>query len=95
MKKTTCIRLNEAASGLNKSVIHSYFLVISFLPLTNVVDVDVRLGAPFIAPLLNDMDEIDEKLFGAALPPKKSSINETPINGFMNDVNNVLFCGCE
>lgn len=77
----------------------THFLVISFLPLTNVVEVDVRLAAPFIAPfmpaLLNDMDEMDEKLFGAALAPKKSSISETPINGLMNDVNSVLFCGCE
>lgn len=94
-KKETCISLIEAAGELIKNGMRSYFLVISFLPFANVVDVDVRLGAPFIAPLLNDMDEIDEKLFGDALPPKKSSINETPINGFMNDVNSVLFCGCE
>lgn len=70
---------------------NTYFLVISFLPFTNVVDVDVRLTAPFDGPLLNDDIEV-KPLFAAGL--KKSSINDTPINGFMNDVKSV-FCGCE
>lgn len=70
-----------------------YFLVINFLPLTNVVEVDVRLVAPLLtAPLLNDVlnDEIDVKppFEGSGL--KKSSINDTFMNGFMNDVSNVL-----
>lgn len=32
----------------------TYFLVINFLPLTNVVEVDVRFVAPLLDPLLND-----------------------------------------
>lgn len=71
----------------------TYFLVMSFLPLTNVVEVDVRFVAPFPAPLLNDeIDEIDENPFdGSAW--KKSSMSDTPINGFINDDKIVLFCG--
>lgn len=70
----------------------------SFLPLTNVVEVDVRFVAPFAEPLLNDeIDEIDEigenLLDGSAW--KKSSISVTPINGFINEDSIVLFCGCE
>lgn len=60
--------------------------------MTNVVEVDVRLVAPLLLPpLLNDAlyDEIDEKPFdGSAV--KKSSINDTFMKGFMNDVSNVL-----
>lgn len=63
------------------------------MPLTNVVDVDVRFIAPLLDPLLNDMDEIDENPFdGVGL--KKSSIKPMPMKG-LKDVNNVLFCGCE
>lgn len=73
----------------------TYFLVMSFFPFTNEVDVDVLFMLLFPGALLNDIDEIDVKPFDAGARPKKSSINDTPINGFMNDVNNVLFCGCE
>lgn len=71
----------------------THFLVINFLPFANVVEVDVRFIAPFPEPLLNDIDEIDEKPFADGFGEKKSSISDTPINGFINDVNNVLFCG--
>lgn len=37
----------------------------SFLPLTNVVEVDVRFIELLPGALLNDMDEIDEKPFDA------------------------------
>lgn len=73
----------------------AYFLVVSFLPLTKVVDVEVRFTAPLEEPLLNDMDWMDEKPFMDWFGLKKSSTNETPINGFMNDVKMLLFCGCE
>lgn len=72
----------------------THFLVISFLPLTNVVEVDVRFVAPRPEPSLNDEnEEIDENPFdGSAW--KKLFINETFINGFIND-DIRLFCGCE
>lgn len=38
----------------------TYFLVMSFLPLTKVVDVDVRFMLLLPGALLNDMDEMDE-----------------------------------
>lgn len=74
---------------------YTYFLVISFLPLTNVVEVDVLFMLLLPGALLNDIDEMDVNPFDAGARPKKSSINDTPMNGFINDVNNVLFCGCE
>lgn len=61
-----------------------------------MVDVDVRFIPLLFEPLLlnDEIDEIDEKPFdGSAW--KKSSINETPINGFINDDKMVLFCGWE
>lgn len=73
----------------------THFLVMSFLPLTNVVEVDVRFMLLLPGALLYDIDEMDVKPFDAGARPKKSSINDTPINGFINDVNNVLFWGCE
>lgn len=74
----------------------TYFLVMSFLPLTNVVEVDVRFIAPWPVPLLNDeIDEIDENPFGGSPWWKKSSISETPMNGLINDDKIVLFCGWE
>lgn len=43
----------------------TYFLVMSFLPFTNVVEVDVRFMLLLPGALLNDIDEIDVKPFDA------------------------------
>lgn len=42
---------------------YTYFLVMSFLPLTNVVEVEVRFILLLPGTLLNDIDEIEEKPF--------------------------------
>lgn len=63
----------------------------SFLPFTKVVEVDVLFIELFPGLLLNDIDEIDEKPLEGGACPKKSSIKATPMNGFINDVNSVLF----
>lgn len=45
----------------------TYFLVMSFLPFTNVVEVDVRFMLLLPGALLNDIDEIDvNPLFAGA-----------------------------
>lgn len=53
---------------------------------------DVRLAAPLLLPTFENevlYDAIDEKPFDGSVL-KKSSMYETLINGFMNDVSRLL-----